>query len=304
LNKLINAFGFLILRVIHLCKSFAVSIVKIIAVITIASFVFAWLAIVVVGHAVTPYIPVISPEPALSGYLGFYSGLIALGIIPLIVLVSALFRIIAGYRVKPAFRRGIAGIWIVTFLVFVITLVFTSRNFSTEAIESEVVMDQPMEAEGSLYFDFSDSYHSRSRTSPMSLNFDNAFIRGNDIWVRDVSMKLLHTESDNLKIVRSIRSTGLDQRNARNNVKYPSHTIEVEDGKINFSDYYGLTRSGKYRGQRIHYIFHIPKGTKINFSRDSHLLNSIDFLDGEGNRNENSWMMTADGLQEISTSQI
>ena len=97
-------------------------------------------AIFVSGQYSLPYLSMITPTPAISGYIGFYAGMIALTIIPFILLVKVAIRTIWGYRPTVKFKQSITSVWIVSFMIFVLTGVFTARHFSPETSRSEVVL--------------------------------------------------------------------------------------------------------------------------------------------------------------------
>ena len=98
----------------------------------IAAFLISWIGLAFGGYFLTPLIPKLSPDPVISGYVGFFSGVVGLGLIPLAILIWLLFKILFGYKVGRKVRRLTQGVWIVSILLFALTILFGAKNYLHE----------------------------------------------------------------------------------------------------------------------------------------------------------------------------
>ncbi len=270
-----------------------------VAIAIVGAFVFAWLGFLVAGHVATPYIPMISPTPVISGYIGFYSGIIAMGIIPLVLLIFLLFKVAWGYKVRKGVRRAIFGIWVVTFTSFAATVFFTSRNFAGSYTESQVLSETDWDTNRELRFQFDPTWNDKKSDNHFILDLDHAFMANGKAYVRDVGLEIIPTESDQLKIVQTIQSAGPSKSSARRNMKYLDHNFSLNDQDIKIADYYTLEKNQKFRNQKIRYMVHVPVGTVINFDATSSMLRRNLSYDDRRHMNTKKWAMTRDGLKAI-----
>lgn len=298
LYRIVNGLGAIFLGIFSIFKKVTFSIIKVVAIVIVAAFVISWLVFVVAGHAATPFIPIISPDPVISGYLGFYSGVISLGIIPLILLIFLLFRLSWGHEVNRRVRRGIFGLWIVTFTAFISTLFFMAKSYSGEYTETEIVVEETWENE-MISFEFAPSWREERKNWNPMFQMDNAFIANDRVFIRDVELEILPTESGQIKIVRSVRSAGPGKSAARRNMSYPQHAFDYSGNKISISDYYTLDRRARFRNQRIRYMIHIPVGTEVAFDATSRLLSKNLSYDERKDLNAKKWVVTSKGLEAI-----
>ena len=266
----------------------------------IASFILSWMALAIAGHILTPYIPVISPEPLMSGYLGFYSGVISLGIIPLIVLCWILFWLIWGFKITPKFKRTTKAVWGLTFFIFILTVVFTARNFSNKVQINQDLSAVSIDQEKSLNVVIDRLKEYKDEQGDYNINVGDVFMDGDQMLVgRAISVNFRPSEDTTVYIKRSIFSRGLSKSHARKNAKFPDHEISITDNSIHIPDYYSLNKSAKYRGQYLIYEIFVPEGTVLTFDKYSSIFRAGKYGSTHRYEPESEWKMGKEKLEKV-----
>ena len=258
------------------------------------------MALAITGHILTPYIPVISPEPVVSGYLGFYSGVISLGIIPLVVLCWILFWLIWGFKITPKFKRATGAVWGLTFFIFILTVVFTSRNFSNETRVSEELPAMIVDQNQSLNISIDRLRKHRDELGLFNLNVGNMVLDGDRLMVgRAVSVNFKSSKDTMVHIKKIIHSHGLSKSHARSNASFPDHNITLSKNSIEIADYYLLGMRDKYRGQHISYEILVPEGTVVTFDNYSSIFKTGKFGATQTYTPDTTWKMGKEKLEKV-----
>ena len=283
-----------------LLHKFILPLLKTVAVILIASLMLAWLAFILAGYFVAPLIPAVSPTPIASGYIGFFSGVIALFIIPLVVLIWLLFKVIWGYRVGPRIRRATFGVWIVTLILFATTALFSAKNFIHEFTHTEVVGEQELiSTDEPILIDLSDDYNALHHNQRVIVDLGDAFLKQNEIMMNNVKVNLLPTKSSTLSLIRIGFATGSYKADAERNMALVHHNVALSDKGLSISDYTKLSTHDKFRRQCYEYTLKIPIGTKVKFKGRGRALSSSDFVEREKDLTS-IYLMTDMGLEKMS----
>lgn len=273
----------------------------------IAAFLISWLAIVFAGYFVTPIIPAISPEPIVSGYIGFFSGVISLGIIPLVLLIWLLFKVIWGYKVGPRIRRTTFGIWIVCFFMFCMTVLFSAKNFVHEYSDTEVISEAKINVENKEPFvlNMKSSYEEVLKDDIVKVNLDEMFISQGNIYLRNVHLNLIPTNTDILSVEKTRRATAANKGEAEKNMRQPVNDFSLENMTLELSDYSKLSKGDKYRRQCIEYTVKIPVGTTVVINGyHNDLINRSDFAERHKIQLEKPYTMTQEGLVLVEAVEI
>jgi len=253
-------------------------------------------ALFVSGHFGLPYIPMIAPNPAISGYIGFYAGMIALAIIPLIILIRLAIRFIWGYRSSYRFRRAMAGVWVVSFVIFIMTVAFTARNFVYQSSATDDISEMLLDSNKVLDININELGFNRNA----KIQFGNSFLSNGRLFIRDgVHVEFVPSDNESVGITKTAKSLGMNDKYARRNIYYPEHEIELSDNKLSIDNYYSLSKRDKFRAQELYYVVAVPEGTQLNFEGWSNI-----FMDRELRRNKGTkeWVMTKEGLSPVSDS--
>ena len=252
-------------------------------------------ALVISGHFGLPYLTLISPNPPISGYIGYYGAIIAFGIIPLILLIKTAINFIGGYKTSLKFKRALAGVWVVSFMIFILTGVFTMRNFVHDATKTELLAESQINPAQPLEIQL----HTEHRSHSPMIQFgrytyltNGSLYNGDDI---DVYFKPTG-EEEPLKIVKTTYSRGMNHRSAMHNMKYPRHEVELSDNHIDVDEFYRIGKRDKYRSQKLRYDISIPIGTKVSLSEPSTIFREREFR--KRDVNEHLWVMTKEGLEK------
>lgn len=276
------------------------------AILVIASFLFSWMAFVVTGYFVTPLIPAFSPEPVISGYIGFFSGVISLGVIPLIALIWLLFKVLWGYQIGPRIRRGTFGIWAVSLFLFVATMLFGARNFVHDFTETEVVYEEKVNTEQPLILDLKSGYDDVFDNNIGIINLeDHLIISRGELYLRNISVELIPTQSDYLSIVKTSHATGQNKRIARKSMEQIKHDFQIKDNVISISDYTQVKKSDRFRMQSYRYTIKVPINSSIQMNGDRDIIRQSNFVEGVTlHQEDGSFIMTDEGLTVQETQEI
>jgi hypothetical protein len=282
-----------------LFKNLLIPILKIVAVVVIAAFLVSWVAFIFAGYFVSPIIPAISPQPIISGYIGFFSGVISLGIIPLVMLIWLLFKVIWGYKIGARTRRAIFGVWIVTLILFATTALFSAKNYINEYSQSEVIIEETLQDKSSgLTFDLSSDYYGTMSDHKVKMDFGNTYFNRDRIVMKNIKVDLLPTKSEVFSVVKTCRATGHRQKEAEKNMTQVKHNMSFNDGVMVIPEYSVISTDDQYRRQCIEYSIKIPIGTQITLQGKTRTLNPADFID-EDITIDQKYIMTEKGLEKM-----
>jgi len=296
ISRVMTSFGGFIASTVSFVVYIVSRFVKVIALIAIGAIAILITALLVSGHFGLPYITMISPDPAISGFIGFYAGLIAFLIIPLIAIIRMGVNYAWRYKPNPKFKIAMSGIWIVAFMIFAMTAVFTARNFLyetsiTETIsEVESIPDQP----------FNIAISNPKFYDKMKLQFGRSFFtEGRFYNYEDIDVDVIPSEDDKVRIVRTTYSRGMNNSSAKRNAYYPSHHVSLEGNQLSLDDFYTINNKDKYRAQRYHYQVSVPTGTELSLNRHSRIFSNRKLRRGKRGEDSQKLVMTEEGLQTV-----
>jgi len=250
------------------------------------------LSLLVGTHFGLPYISLIAPDPWITGYVGYYTGLISFVIIPFVLLILLASKLIWKHRKIYTYRYPMAGIWIVTTVIFLGTALFTARNFSYGTSVSKQISEAHIGDDKNVHINISQL----SDQGDMPLRFDDTFLSRGKLFNREgVNLNFTPSEEDMLTVTRTVYSRGTNYRTAVGNMAAPDHRIEVNESNISLDEYYTIQKNRKFRGQRFDYEVAIPLGTTVSFNRSSEIL-PIRKLRSGNYDNTQKWVMTEEGL--------
>lgn len=253
-------------------------------------------AIVISGHFGLPYLAMISPDPAISGYIGYYAGIIALGIIPLILLVKTAINFIGGYRSTVRFKRALSGIWVVSFIIFILTGFFTVRNFIHEERVTELVSEDSIDPDQPLQINL----NGHEAHNPRIQFSSSAFLSNGRLYNRDgVNVKIKPSTNDKLKITKTESSRGMNKIAALRNRYYAKHKMAHEGNQIQLDEFYTIEKRDKFRAQHLRYDIEVPIGTTIYVNKRSPIFSNREI---RLRHSSNQWIMTEEGLQQVQES--
>lgn|GEM_PF-2250761 len=274
--------------------------VKVIALILIGAMAISLLSVLIGTHFGLPYLGLIAPDPWITGYVGYYTGLISFVIIPFVLLILLASKLIWKHRRIHTYRYPMAGIWIVTTVIFLGTALFTARNFSYGTSVSKQISEAHIGDDKNVHIDIS----RLSDHGDMKLRFDDAFLSRGKLFNRDgVNLMFAPSDEDIMTVTQTVYSRGTNYRTAVGNMAAPDHRIEVEDNNISLDEYYIIQKNRKFRGQRFDYEVALPIGTVVSFNRSSEILPKRKLRSGNYD-NTQMWVMTDEGLEIQDTTVI
>lgn len=260
------------------------------AVIVIAAFIISWLGLMFSGYVITPWIPSFSPEPIVSGYLGFFSGIISLGIIPLLILVALLLRVLMGYRMGRVMRRGVLAIWVVTLIGFVSTLGFSVKNYSHNYRFNETLLTSDISSEDPLIVELKNV---PSHLVSPGISLGNMNISRDAIFLYNKKTRLTPNPDGRIALVREGSSAGTSRSEAAKTLEQESP--KLKDGRLVINNYSIMEKGDKYRNQWYRYDLQLPIGKRVKFdTKRKHLR-----LNGRKYYTDKVYEMTEDGLVEV-----
>ena len=267
--------------------------VKVIALIIIGAMAFSLLGLLIGTHFGLPYISLIAPDPWITGYVGYYTGLISFVIIPFVLLILFASKLIWKHRKIHAYKYPMMGIWIVTTVIFLGTALFTARNFTYGTSVSKQISEAHIGDDKNVNIDIARLHDPEE----MALRFDDTFLSRGQLFNRDgVHLNFALSDEDKVTITQTAYSRGTNYRTAVGNMAAPYHRIEVNESNISLDEYYTIQKNRKYRGQRLDYEVAIPLGATVSFNRSSEILPNRE-LRRRNYDNTQKWVMTTEGLQ-------
>lgn len=257
----------------------------------IAIFIFSWGAFIFSGYIITPWIPAVSPEPIVSGYLGFFSGVISIGFIPLLLLLAMLFKVIAGYTMSSSLKRATLGIWIVTFFAFLSTLAFISKDymrsyqFEDTVIASDISSEEPL----TIYIDENPVVNNQP-----SIMLGNFQLNRDQMILHNRHFEINPSTDQQLLLHRQSSSSGSDRADAQKSLTNESILFDKAKNNIRLVKYSLFKGQNKYHRQVHNYDLQVPVGTMVQFvSKDGDA-----YLGQDLYMNDEMWEMTENGLKK------
>lgn len=294
LSKVLSSLGGFIASTVNFVVYIVSRFFKVIALIAIGAITISLAGFVIASHFGLPYLSMITPNPAISGYIGFYAGLIALGIIPILLLIKTAINFIWNYKSTYKFKRAVSGVWIVSMTIFILTAVFTTRNFAHSASSSELVMAESIDTTNAI--DLLINYQDYD-LNHLSFQLGNTVMTDNYLLHKNgVSLTLKPSSDDKMSINKTTYSRGTSRKSALRSVKSPIHDITVEGNQIKIDKYYRIDRDAKFRGQKLSYDIYVPLGTKLNIPRKSSMIYNRAI---NRNRGVDTFIMTEEGIQPL-----
>lgn len=275
--------------------------VKVIALIFIGAMAIGLFSILVGTHFGLPYLRLISPDPIITGYIAYYTGLIAFVIIPFLLLILLLSKIIWRHKRIHKYRYPIAGVWTVTAVIFMATVFFTARNFLYETSSTEKISETHIGQNRMLDFNINRLHDTRDH--PV-ISLGNSYLSNGKLYHHDgIKVDFIPSQDDKIIVSRTTYARGRNYRSAVGNMWGPDHQVEVTDHSISLDDYYTLDRKGKFRGQKFEYKVEVPVGTELSFDKGSRIFTKR-ALSRWGYDSSQKWVMTSEGLALQDTTQI
>jgi protein-S-isoprenylcysteine O-methyltransferase Ste14 len=292
ISGVVGSFGKIIASAFSFVLYVVSRFVKVIALIVIGAIAILILALIVSGHFSLPYITMITPDPVISGYLGFYAGMIALLILPLVFIIRTALRVIWGYRITSRSRTALTGIWALSMITFVLTVAFTARNFVYETSNLETLSHTTIDPGEPLLIKINKPDHSMSK----GMHFGLTYLRDGHLYNRNgIRVRFRPAKEDQVIITKESRARGMNQETALRNSTFASHQIAIDHNALTVDDYYHLDNHSKYRGQSYYYTVFIPEGTKIKIDDASNIFDNPD-LHNNQKATEKIWVMSEQGL--------
>lgn len=252
-------------------------------------------SLIIAGHIVLPYLPLVSPHPVVTGYIGYYAGMLALLLIPMIVLARSGFRIIWGHRLDPRTTKMLIGTWVVSFVVFFATLVFGVRNFAYSAKDLQHLSHEIRDKSLPLRLHI-DDIHDNYMDDRINVHLGSCQISQGKLYVDlDSDIRILPNDADVVKINIHTQSQGSSPRQAKLNCQLMSPAVAMDSDALTISNYYWLERTGRFRGQSRQVEVLIPLGQIVHLSGNKYSLYSGDFVD-QSSLQADLWKMSDKGL--------
>ena len=250
------------------------------------------LSLLVGTHFGLPYISIIAPDPWITGYIGYYAGLISFVIIPFILLILLASKMIWKHQRLYTYRYPMAGIWIVTTVIFLGTALFTASNFSYGTSVSKKISEAHLGEDGSVQIDISRI----KNTEDMDIHLGHSRLSRGMLYKNGVKLNFGVADDDKMTVTQTAYSRGTNYRSAVGHMAAPDHKIAVEGHNISLDEYYTIPRNRKYRAQKLEYEVALPLGTTVTFNRGSKVytkweLRRVNYDSDQG------WVMTEQGLE-------
>ncbi len=231
-----------------------------------------------------------------SGYIGFYSGIIAFGVIPLVILIWLFFKLLWGYKVGTKTRRATLATWMVCVVLFGSTILFAAKNFSQEDSSSEMVYQEMIDIETPVVIDLQSSYNLISDRDRIHLDFEDVFISRGDVYLRSVDFRLRPSEDETMRIEKSTHAFGKNRQSARTNLSMVNHDLNISDKRIEITDFVKLRHGDRFRFQSYNYEIKVPIGSKIIFKGDADMIPRKALKDRTKISTSTIYTMTPEGL--------
>lgn len=295
ISKVLTSFGGFIASTVSFVVYIVSRFVKVIALIAIGAIAIFFTALLISGHFGLPYITMITPDPAVSGYIGFYAGITAFLIIPLIILIRFGVSYIWRYKRNPKFRYAIASVWIVSFMIFALTAAFTARNFLYETSITETISEVHADPGQPLHIELAKPQY----FNKMKIHLGEAFFTDGRFYNDDIKVDFIPSQDDKVRVVRTTYSRGMNNLSAKKNTYYPSHHVSLKDNQLSLDDYYTISNTDKWRNQSYSYKISVPQGTQLALNRRSKIFRDRSLRYGKGDIASEKWMMTDQGLELV-----
>jgi hypothetical protein len=268
---------------------------KVIALIVIGAFVISYGSMIIAGQFLVPYIPLVSPEPTITGFMGYYAGILALCLIPMILIARAGFGLVWNHKFDPKIRRILLGAWLVSFIVFGATVIFGVRNFAFHGSSTSSLHNAPIDKTNPFIIQVN-SLDSEMSDGRIPLRLGHSRLDNGKLYISNrIHFRLQPSEDENLKIDVTSKSRGSSPRKAQGNTQLINHSTSIEDNTISINEYYSIDRKSRFRGQYRSVDIHIPIGQEVILKGSANPYNRHDFKKQNPHNNKH-WVMTTEGL--------
>ena len=252
---------------------------------------------IIASQFLVPYLPLVSPQPIISGYIGYYAGILTLCLIPMILIARSGFGLIWNHKFDPKIRRMLLGTWMVSFIVFTATATFGARNFAYRSSTKSSIYNGPIDRDKPFIIEI-DQLDSETFDNRIQLDFGHSKLDNGILYVdHGLNFRISPTEDQNLTVNAIDISRGSSPQKAKENTEIVQHETKIEQNRINIDEYYSLARKSKFRGQYRMIEMQVPIGQNISLEGSSHPFSSRDFK-GNSPQKMKNWTMTAEGLKE------
>ena len=250
---------------------------------------------IIAGQFLVPYIPLLSPQPIVTGYIGFYAGILALCLIPMILIARAGFGLVWNHKFDPKIRRILLAVWCVSFIVFGATVIFGARNFAFHGSSTSSLYNAPID-KGAPFIINVNELNSDMSDDKMQIRLGHSRLDNGQLYVANrIHFRLLPSEDENLQVDVTSKSRGSTPRRAVENTSLIDHNPTISNNTIDINEYYSIDRSSRFRGQYHSIDMHIPLGQEVVLKGSTDPYNRHDFAE-ENPRKNKQWIMTSEGL--------
>jgi hypothetical protein len=227
------------------------------------------------------------------GYMVTLSGFLTLSI-PLLGLFYIVSRYIRPYQIRGPIRKKLTYVWFAAlcFTGYGIIDTITDHRSSNRDFSF-----QNYDVQGdTIVFNVTDPlgfYQGWYHIGAMRYTGDEMY---NDFY----SLNINKAESDQLRIERTVTSSGSSAKNALKHAKQVDHEISFNGTEVKIPSQASLQRGEKIRDQYIHYDIYVPEGKEVVFdSRTKGRRFMMDFDDNvevPRNFHKYSWTMGKSGF--------
>jgi len=263
-----------------------------------------WAAWIVSFISMFPFISYIGPSPWLLSSIGGLAvfNTIAIPILGLMLLITRWF---SSYRIPNKWRTNLRLAWVVSFVVALMTVFGTVASFNNKADYS--TMAEYSSTEGVL--EISDLPIPRDEpVGIISSPIPHAEIVRGALMSDDVSINIVKSKNDKLTLETNRHAHGRTFGHAQSRVQEikADHIFTDESLKLPLS--FSIKKGGKYRGQEVDYILHVPEGKALKFTPGiaSKIWRNSPFRDNIHPKNLEKyvWTMTDQGLASIGWDEV
>ena len=179
-------------------------------------------------------------------------------------------------------------------MIFILTGVFTLRNFVHDASKTELLSEVSIDKEKPLEVDIRSVRSTRSariQFGPATYLTNGKFYNGEDI---DVFFEPIEADQP-VKITKTTYSRGMNHKSALHNMDYPRHQVELSENHLDIDELYEIGKRDKYRVQKLRYDIAVPVGTTMAFKVPSSLFFKRELR--KWGVQDQIWIMTENGLE-------
>ena len=214
--------------------------------------------------------------------------------VPIIGIIAWIIRRLAKIKTnRRAMRWSFFALWIIGLLSFISLITSVARDFKSSGTlnEQEVVLTNPTVNKLQITSNSPDKKYHRNRWFKMepftSLDDDTAF-------VKNISVHIVKSSNDSFKVTMMKMACGRNKRSADTLAALIKFSAFQNDSLLVVDKGIAITRTDKFRNQRIILTVYVPVGKQIRIDRSLGWGNNVR-LEGPWN---NDWDMDYEGLEE------